>query len=114
MRQMATNSRNLKRKRGDNFLFSIFLSANMALFANCNDLAIHPDQRMTKLASVNFVASSRVSEELALSGHLALSAPSQIMGQFQFLKVCSFKARLPTFTHLMWNRHYRIQIYANT
>ncbi|KAK4514821.1 Rhomboid domain-containing protein [Mucor velutinosus] len=41
---------------------------------------------MTKLASVNFVASSRVSEELALSGHLALSAPSQIMGQFQFLK----------------------------
>ncbi|CAO3654620.1 unnamed protein product [Mucor fragilis] len=61
----------------------------MALFANCIDLAIHPDQRMTKLASVNFVASSRVSEELAVSGHLALSAPSQIMGQFQFLKTLS-------------------------
>lgn len=59
----------------------------MALFANSIDLAIHQDQRMTKLASVNFVASSRVSEALALSGHLALSAPSQIMGQFQFLKV---------------------------
>ncbi|KAI8636789.1 rab-GTPase-TBC domain-containing protein [Parasitella parasitica] len=61
----------------------------MALFANSIDLAIHQDQRTTKLASVNFVASSRVSEALAVSGHLALSAPSQIMGQFQFLKTLS-------------------------
>lgn len=59
----------------------------MALFANSNDLKLHEEERTTKLASINFVASSRVSEALAQSGHLALSAPSQIMGQFQFLKV---------------------------
>lgn len=59
----------------------------MALFANAIDLRLCQDQNNTKLASVNFVASSRVSEALAQSGHLALSAPSQIMGQFQFLKV---------------------------
>ncbi|KAI7897262.1 uncharacterized protein EV154DRAFT_409885 [Mucor mucedo] len=59
----------------------------MALFANAIDLTLHKDRKTTKLASVNFVASSRVSEALAQSGHLALSAPSQIMGQFQFLKV---------------------------
>lgn len=59
----------------------------MALFANANDLILHEEKRTTKLASVNFVASSRVSEALAQSGHLALSAPSQIIGQFQFLKV---------------------------
>ncbi|KAI8087528.1 hypothetical protein BDF21DRAFT_231218 [Thamnidium elegans] len=58
----------------------------MALFANAIDLRLCRDRNNTKLASVNFVASSRVSEALAQSGHLALSAPSQIMGQFQFLK----------------------------
>lgn len=59
----------------------------MALFTNAIDLTLHKDRKTSKLASVNFVASSRVSEALAQSGHLALSAPSQIMGQFQFLKV---------------------------
>jgi hypothetical protein len=59
----------------------------MALFANAIDLTLHEDRKAPKLASVNFVASSRVSEALAQSGHLALSAPSQIIGQFQFLKV---------------------------
>lgn len=59
----------------------------MALFSNCRDLAIHEEEGTVKLASINFVASSRVSEALAVSGHLALSAPSQIIGKFQFLKV---------------------------
>jgi hypothetical protein len=60
----------------------------MALFANTIDLTLRQDEKTTtKLASVNFVASSSVSEELAVSGHLALSAPSQIIGKFQFLKV---------------------------
>jgi hypothetical protein len=59
----------------------------MALFANCSDLVIHEEEGTVKLASTNFVASSRVSEALAVSGHLALSAPSQIIGKFQFLKV---------------------------
>lgn len=60
----------------------------MALFANTVDLTLRQDEKnTTKLASVNFVASSSVSEALALSGHLALSAPSQIIGKFQFLKV---------------------------
>ncbi|KAI9275223.1 hypothetical protein EDC94DRAFT_509225 [Helicostylum pulchrum] len=62
----------------------------MALFANAIDLRLCQDRNNTKLASVNFVASSRVSEALAQSGHLALSAPSQIMGQFQYLKVSFF------------------------
>ncbi|KAI7897510.1 rab-GTPase-TBC domain-containing protein [Cokeromyces recurvatus] len=56
----------------------------MALFINAVDLII--PSRIPKLASINFIASSRVSETLAASGHLALSAPSQIIGQFQYLK----------------------------
>jgi hypothetical protein len=59
----------------------------MALFANSPELTFHPERPTSKLASINFVASSRVSEALAQSGHLALSAPSQIIGQFQLLKV---------------------------
>ncbi|KAI9467728.1 MAG: hypothetical protein EXX96DRAFT_486505 [Benjaminiella poitrasii] len=59
----------------------------MALFINAVDLVATRKDRASKLSSVNFVASSRVSEALAASGHLALSAPSQIIGKFQFLKV---------------------------
>ncbi|KAI8147678.1 rab-GTPase-TBC domain-containing protein [Fennellomyces sp. T-0311] len=58
----------------------------MALFANAIDLKVHHDRPTPKLASCNFVASARSSEELAQSGHLAVSAPSQIMGRFQLLK----------------------------
>ena len=58
----------------------------MALFANASDLKIYHDRPTPKLASCNFVASARSSEELAQSGHLAVSAPSQIMGRFQLLK----------------------------
>ncbi|ORE03283.1 hypothetical protein BCV72DRAFT_34051 [Rhizopus microsporus var. microsporus] len=58
----------------------------MALFASSKDLKLHENRENAKLASVNFVASSQVSEALAQSGHLALSAPSQIIGQFQYLK----------------------------
>ncbi|KAG1172408.1 hypothetical protein G6F70_006425 [Rhizopus microsporus] len=58
----------------------------MALFASSKDLKLHENRDNAKLASVNFVASSQVSEALAQSGHLALSAPSQIIGQFQYLK----------------------------
>ncbi|KAI8988298.1 hypothetical protein BDF20DRAFT_318466 [Mycotypha africana] len=61
----------------------------MALFNNAPELRRHSSDRTIKLASVNFVASSRVTEALAVSGHLALSAPSQIVGQFQFLKTLS-------------------------
>lgn len=68
----------------------------MALFANAIDLRLCKDRNNTKLASVNFVASSRVSEALAQSGHLALSAPSQIMGQFQYLKVSFFQSVILT------------------
>jgi hypothetical protein len=76
----------------------------MALFANTIDLTLRQDEKTTtKLASVNFIASSSVSEALALSGHLALSAPSQIMGKFQFLKVkCFVQIQLsePTLTQI--------------
>ncbi|CAO3685484.1 unnamed protein product [Rhizopus stolonifer] len=58
----------------------------MALFAAFNDSHFRDNSENSKIASVNFVASSRVSETLAQSGHLALSAPSQIIGQFQYLK----------------------------
>ncbi|KAI9320918.1 rab-GTPase-TBC domain-containing protein [Dichotomocladium elegans] len=58
----------------------------MALFANAPDLKIHANRPTPKLASCNFVASSKASDVLAQSGHLALSAPSQIIGRFQFLK----------------------------
>ncbi|KAI7847652.1 kinase-like domain-containing protein [Circinella umbellata] len=58
----------------------------MALFANASDLKIYHDRPTPKLASCNFVASARSSEALAQSGHLAVSAPSQIMGRFQLLK----------------------------
>ena len=58
----------------------------MALFANAIDLKVHQDRPTPKLASCNFVASARSSEALAQSGHLAVSAPSQIMGRFQVLK----------------------------
>ncbi|KAG1140860.1 hypothetical protein G6F37_007493 [Rhizopus arrhizus] len=51
----------------------------MALFATSNDIKFRDNNENSKLASVNFVASSRVSEALAQSGHLALSAPSQII-----------------------------------
>ncbi|KAI9262079.1 hypothetical protein BY458DRAFT_248983 [Sporodiniella umbellata] len=65
----------------------------MALFAISNDIQIRQSDENSKLASVNFVASSKVSETLAQSGHLALSAPSQIMGQFQSLKAVSQKKK---------------------
>ncbi|KAI8061457.1 rab-GTPase-TBC domain-containing protein [Gongronella butleri] len=57
----------------------------MALFANDIDIKAigHP---VPALAYTYFVASSASTERLAESGHLALSAPSQIMGRFQFLK----------------------------
>ncbi|OBZ89989.1 TBC domain-containing protein kinase-like protein [Choanephora cucurbitarum] len=58
----------------------------MALFAQAIELKVQKDKSIPKLASVNFVGSSRVSEALAVSGHLALSAPSQIIGRFQYLK----------------------------
>ncbi|KAI9497994.1 rab-GTPase-TBC domain-containing protein [Zychaea mexicana] len=58
----------------------------MALFANASDLKVHYERPTPKLASCNFVASARSSEALAQSGHLAVSAPSQIMGRFQLLK----------------------------
>ncbi|KAL0080352.1 hypothetical protein J3Q64DRAFT_1759644 [Phycomyces blakesleeanus] len=58
----------------------------MALFANTIDLQVHKNRSIPKLASCNFVASARSSEALAQSGHLAVSAPSQIIGRFQFLK----------------------------
>ncbi|KAI9017945.1 rab-GTPase-TBC domain-containing protein [Phycomyces nitens] len=58
----------------------------MALFANAIDLQVHKNRSIPKLASCNFVASARSSEALAQSGHLAISAPSQIIGRFQFLK----------------------------
>ncbi|KAI8332533.1 hypothetical protein EDC96DRAFT_29400 [Choanephora cucurbitarum] len=61
----------------------------MALFAQAIELKVQKDKSIPKLASVNFVGSSRVSEALAVSGHLALSAPSQIIGRFQYLKVNS-------------------------
>ncbi|KAI7865477.1 rab-GTPase-TBC domain-containing protein [Spinellus fusiger] len=58
----------------------------MALFANVIDLKVHKHRLTPKLASCNFVASARSSQALAQSGHLAVSAPSQIMGRFQYLK----------------------------
>ncbi|KAI8990156.1 rab-GTPase-TBC domain-containing protein [Pilobolus umbonatus] len=58
----------------------------MALFANAIDLKRHTNEATSQLASINFVASNRVTKALAQSGHLALSAPSQIIGQFQYLK----------------------------
>lgn len=62
----------------------------MALFANATDLKFRTNKRSTpKLASCNFLASARCSEELAQSGHLAISGPSQIIGRFQFLKTLS-------------------------
>ncbi|KAG0167463.1 hypothetical protein DFQ30_006037 [Apophysomyces sp. BC1015] len=59
----------------------------MSLFANANDIKVHDRRPTPKLASCNFVASARTSEALAQSGHLALSASSQIIGRFQLLKV---------------------------
>lgn len=79
----------------------------MALFANANDLKLHEEKRTTKLASVNFVASSRVSEALAQSGHLALSAPSQIIGQFQFLKTL-IHANLCQYVEIHRGKHDRL------
>ncbi|CAO3674580.1 unnamed protein product [Rhizopus microsporus] len=58
-------------------------NGSICLFQN---LKLHENRDNAKLAFVNFVASSQVSEALAQSGHLALSAPSQIIGQFQYLK----------------------------
>lgn len=60
----------------------------MALFANDIDLKTRAaDQPTPTLAYCNFVASAATTEMLAQSGHLALSAPSQIIGRFQYLKV---------------------------
>ncbi|KAI8387981.1 rab-GTPase-TBC domain-containing protein [Radiomyces spectabilis] len=56
------------------------------MFANARDLSVSSSGSTPKLASCNFVASARSSEALAQSGHLAVSAPSQIIGQFQTLK----------------------------
>lgn len=58
----------------------------MALFASRADLKVHRGRPTPKLASCNFVASARSTEALAQSGHLALSASSQIVGRFQHLK----------------------------
>ncbi|KAF7722828.1 hypothetical protein EC973_002673 [Apophysomyces ossiformis] len=61
-------------------------ASKMALFANAQDIKVHTDRPTPKLASYNFIASARTSEALAQSGHLALSASSQIAGRFQLLK----------------------------
>lgn len=59
----------------------------MALFANDIDLKTSINKTVPSLAYINFVASAASTEALGQSGHLALSAPSQIIGRFQFLKV---------------------------
>ncbi|KAI8099652.1 uncharacterized protein BX664DRAFT_25373 [Halteromyces radiatus] len=58
----------------------------MALFANDIDLKTCTDSVTPIIAYCNFVASASSTELLAQSGHLALSAPSQIIGRFQYLK----------------------------
>jgi hypothetical protein len=64
----------------------------MALFANDIDLKTRAaDQPTPTLAYCTFVASAATTEMLAQSGHLALSAPSQIIGRFQYLKVTNSK-----------------------
>ncbi|ORZ19556.1 rab-GTPase-TBC domain-domain-containing protein [Absidia repens] len=60
----------------------------MALFANDIDLKTRAVGQLTPtFAYCNFVASAASTESLAQSGHLALSAPSQIIGRFQSLKI---------------------------
>ncbi|KAI7883450.1 hypothetical protein K492DRAFT_205415 [Lichtheimia hyalospora FSU 10163] len=61
----------------------------MALFSNALDLKCHLQRPTPKLAFCSFVASAKSSEVLAQSGHLAVSAPSQIIGRFQQLKTLS-------------------------
>ncbi|CAO3617771.1 unnamed protein product [Cunninghamella echinulata] len=58
----------------------------MALFANDIDLKTTINKKTPSLAYVNFVASAASTKLLGQFGHLALSAPSQIIGRFQFLK----------------------------
>ncbi|KAI8341702.1 rab-GTPase-TBC domain-containing protein [Chlamydoabsidia padenii] len=80
----------------------------MALFANDVDLITRPMEQPTPtLAYCNFVASAATTELLAQSGHLALSAPSQIIGRFQYLKTLRHP-HLCTYVDILRGKHDRL------